>query len=497
MNASTAAPREPVSARVSRKFTAVSDVDGHSQCSLRAGVENGTVVPAEGSRDDSSSKAALTPRDRRLAAVVHAWDRLQHAIRRVGHRCQAAPGLGEDFPLHDSRRSVGRSAALLTPLIVALAMSGGCRPAEHAVPTLGWQVAATPSLRIGGSQTDPEQQLFQVAGAARLSHGGIVVANRGTGELRFYDGDGRFVRAVGRQGEGPGEFRGLSSLEVGAGDTVRAFDASLGRVSVFGPDDAFVRSVSVPTSTPLSALRRLDDGAWVGFMRAPFNGQTGDMPRDTAEFYRYGPDLRTADPVAAFPGRVWTTLRVGDDRGFRTIAFTPDVLFDVSGNCAYVMRSDEPGVRVLASDGHVVRTFRTPDTRRAVTNDVHSAWLDASLADVPEAARAPLRAALSSMARPDSMPIYSDMVVDVVGDVWLEHYTPPLGPGATWTVLAPDGGVLGTVELPVVLTVLEIGRDYVLGVAKSDVGEATVELHTLERPPAKTPAPAACSSGST
>src|SRR5690606_23746461 len=53
---------------------------------------------------------------------------------------------------------------------------------------------------------NPDYQLFQVASALRLSGGTIVVANRGSHQLKLYDSTGRFVRNMGRKGGGPGEF---------------------------------------------------------------------------------------------------------------------------------------------------------------------------------------------------------------------------------------------------------------------------------------------------
>jgi hypothetical protein len=57
----------------------------------------------------------------------------------------------------------------------------------------------------------------------------------------IYDERGRFVRVMGRLGEGPGEFRGVNTLHVGSGDTLHLFDFALRRYQVFSPSHEFVR----------------------------------------------------------------------------------------------------------------------------------------------------------------------------------------------------------------------------------------------------------------
>jgi hypothetical protein len=60
-----------------------------------------------------------------------------------------------------------------------------------------------------------------------------------------FDSTGRFIRAIGRQGEGPGEFSRIRSLAIGPGDTLFVRHGS--RVSVFSPSFRFVRITPLPT----------------------------------------------------------------------------------------------------------------------------------------------------------------------------------------------------------------------------------------------------------
>lgn len=63
-----------------------------------------------------------------------------------------------------------------------------------------------PSLSIGVEEGDEAYMLSDISGAARLSDGRIIIAQRSTQDIRYYDSTGTFLRTSGRQGRGPGEF---------------------------------------------------------------------------------------------------------------------------------------------------------------------------------------------------------------------------------------------------------------------------------------------------
>lgn len=50
-----------------------------------------------------------------------------------------------------------------------------------------------------------------------------------------------------------------------------------------------------------------------------------------------------------------------------------------------------------------------------------------------------------------------------------------------WVVLDPDGALVGSVEVPGDLEVLEIGDDYLLGVAIDALGVEYIRVHRLNR----------------
>ena len=64
----------------------VSDVDAHSQCRMRVGVQGGTVTAIGCDPTDPESKGQLTVRGKHMKEILYAPDRLKYPMKRVGAR---------------------------------------------------------------------------------------------------------------------------------------------------------------------------------------------------------------------------------------------------------------------------------------------------------------------------------------------------------------------------------------------------------------------------
>ena len=101
---------------------------------------------------------------------------------------------------------------------------------------------------------------------ARDSRGNYLIAHGdGGGHARqvwVFDPDGAFVQTLGREGDGPGEYRSIRRIDVLPGDTLELFDVRLRRRTTLSPDHTFLASQSYEAAGfPGSA--RLPDGRLV------------------------------------------------------------------------------------------------------------------------------------------------------------------------------------------------------------------------------------------
>ncbi|MCY4574374.1 MAG: hypothetical protein OXF01_16445, partial [Gemmatimonadetes bacterium] len=92
-------------------------------------------------------------------------------------------------------------------------------------------LADEPLVRIG-LLDGPDEYLFgSITGAVRLEDGSVVVADESIPEVRLFDAGGRHVWTSGRDGEGPGEYKGLWLLRGCLGATITAYDWQLDRIT--------------------------------------------------------------------------------------------------------------------------------------------------------------------------------------------------------------------------------------------------------------------------
>src|SRR5690606_29715399 len=85
---------------------------------------------------------------------------------------------------------------------------------------------------IGAADGDAAYVFGRIGDVAFGPDGSVYVLDSGNAVIRVYDSSGRHLRAFGRQGEGPGEFRFPIRMLV-ADSGVRVFDGPLKRVSYF------------------------------------------------------------------------------------------------------------------------------------------------------------------------------------------------------------------------------------------------------------------------
>jgi hypothetical protein len=73
----------------------------------------------------------------------------------------------------------------------------------------------------------------------------IYVVDAGSCRVLVFDFQGKFLRAVGRKGQGPGEFATPTGIGLTGDGGFAVADRDNNRIQLFGPDGKFVRSVAV------------------------------------------------------------------------------------------------------------------------------------------------------------------------------------------------------------------------------------------------------------
>ena len=128
---------------------------------------------------------------------------------------------------------------LLTLVLAVLAAApiGAQEVVESAAPRdPDLTIAEQPLVRIGMLDGPLEYIFGNVTGAVRLDDGSIVVVDEQSHNVRRYDANGRHLWTSGREGDGPGEYRGLRLLRNCPGAAITVFDWVQDRITDLDAD---------------------------------------------------------------------------------------------------------------------------------------------------------------------------------------------------------------------------------------------------------------------
>jgi hypothetical protein len=340
------------------------------------------------------------------------------------------------------------------------------------------------ALRIGTAAGDPEYQFGQIVALAVDDAGNIYVLDQQAQDVRVYDAAGKYVRTLGRPGNGPGELsRGVSAVLIGNGDTVYVADIMLQRMSRYAPDGSDAGTFPIPLDQGISArwemtghntfLQQVQSVPVPEGTDAPppinlilsrtTDGSLQDTimhlkASETVQISATGPRIRLFQPEA-----VWTLL--------------PDGRIATAINSTY-------RIEVHAADGTLERVIQRPVDRKPVGESDRQGFLKA-LREVWERNGVPPQAIpqlIAAVSFADYYPVFANLLSGPDGSLWVQHIQTAAEMTAaggdfnaqdvgspTWDVFDADGRLLGTVTFPDRFTPIRFHGNSVYGVWRDDM----------------------------
>ena len=368
---------------------------------------------------------------------------------------------------------------------VAILIAGSCeRGAADPPPLPVYHLSE--ELRIGARDA-PDYSLTEVQGLAVDSRGHIFVLQHQEQRIRQYDADGRFVREIGRRGQGPGEFTNPMFFGIQQ-DTVWVYDYGSSRIHFVAAGGGPTRSVPIPMLVEPGTLglrphHRLADGNLVGYVHATARvAATGP----TIPILLLDPRGESLDTLVRISrrNRVLVLRNAQNPSSNEIVANqpfsdTPIMVAAPDGRRIFVVerwaaRDEEAefAVTSIAPNGDTLWTRRypfharrTPETR--VDSLVHL-WVGVTVPRMwpnPRQAESGVRALLFL---PAFLPTITAAVATSNGGIWLRREDHVSGTKSRWTVLDSDGVPAFTVEAPQLLRLFHADNDHAWGVIQDE-----------------------------
>jgi hypothetical protein len=405
---------------------------------------------------------------------------------------------------------VALSASIAVPspaFCQAVRDSAGIQIVENRSPGLSaaraWRIDPAPVVTIGGkaADTDTLNELNLVMGITRLSDGRYAVGVQASHAVRFYDASGKFLGFAGRKGQGPGEFRQIMGVWPTRGDTLAVLD--LGEIEFFTGAGKFVtqgasRARGDRFVYPSSILT---DGSYLGAVyperrTPPSAGRT----RRSGPVVHVSRDGERMDTVGTYVSV--EEIFDGKQAWGSQVVFSGASLVEGDDKSFFISSPTKPEIEQFTIAGKQMRIVRLPDRSAKPTDEAiaaYRAYVNAMPGEdgrpMPPAMRARFAQSLERAIYADRLPHFGSMILDKAGNLWVQRYdyrsvfrtpgpvrTQTMNVASRWDVIDTNGRWLTTVDLPARFTPVEIGADYVAGLARDEDEIEQVRVYRLRKP---------------
>lgn len=305
--------------------------------------------------------------------------------------------------------------------------------------------------RYGGEEGSPgelvDPQSFVADDAGRL-----YVVDSKPSVVKVYDPDGSFLRTMGREGSGPGEFR--EGFIATRGDRVALHDPAQGRTSVYDTSGTFIKSAVTFCcywgEIAIDTAQRIVIPAFI-------TGRVGEQSTGSP-YARYRLDLTPIDTFWVpnkITQRLWTFTTRGPDGKERAqmsmlIPFTPRVQHSLHP-WGGVVRGISDAYRIVRSPGGTDSTWvaSRPWSGDPISEERREARLEEAVKAVTGSVgedRARQTARLEDI--PSTAPSFTRLAVDEDGNIWARQLLTSDSTQTTFDVMDARGAWLGTLRLP-------------------------------------------------
>ncbi|MCD4846818.1 MAG: 6-bladed beta-propeller [Candidatus Aegiribacteria sp.] len=162
------------------------------------------------------------------------------------------------------RYCMNTSAGILIVISIIMLIGCGADETTPELPDIEYKLVITDS--IGVEIGDDEYILGWPISPTHSPDGNIVFADRMKHAVFMYTPEGEFIRTIGREGEGPGEFHRPFRLKFYSDGSMLIEDWD--GISLFDSNYCFVNRMTWSLFTP-SLITALDDGGFIGEENTP------------------------------------------------------------------------------------------------------------------------------------------------------------------------------------------------------------------------------------
>lgn len=339
-------------------------------------------------------------------------------------------------------------------------LPGGLTVVDNKAPT-SWHDSSTWTLTLE-TTIQPKDgapgELASPTGVVRTADGRLIVTDMGVPSINLYDADGKFVRTIGRSGDGPGEYR--QPMTTLRGDTLVIQDGRLNRVSLIRFDGTEVRTFAIANPSFCCLAPTIDQRARLSVWAYGVGG-----PR-LRRYDLTGALLDTVPLPAPIAPPGWTISSGGGTATYR-IPFAPGNSHTLLHDGSILYGSTDRYTLTETTNGH---DSTLVFSREGVTPTAIPAALRDSMFHLIVDRNAALRAVANLNDVPNSYPLWAGAYEDSAHNLWVLRYGS--APDAEqFDIFSKDGIYLGPLTAPFAWPARIFFQDGRIAVIDNDAGD--------------------------
>ena len=358
------------------------------------------------------------------------------------------------------------------------------------VKTLSGSVWGKPAtviedLAIGVLEGADELMFGRILEMAADAEGGIYVFDMQVPALRYYDSTGQYVRTLGGNGSGPGEYRNqILGLGVRSDGRIVLRDPRNARLNIYQPDGSPLTHWPVASGLYTSQAMVLDTADHVYLkvlMESPQNGKPWKI--GLLHLNAQGEVMDTI-PEPQINGEPSIDSWLFSSKKVWTLSPQKDILVGVSSAYRFEIRKPDGSVVGVERKFEPVKLW--PEEHAA--HEARNAWVKKTQGQFISSEIPPV---------PHTKPAFRGMIAGERGRIWVHRYTaavrveedptkrrPDGPPPILWRepdvydVFESDGTYLGEVPIPLGTSIYVFRGDTLWGVRRGELDESyVVRLH--------------------
>lgn len=401
----------------------------------------------------------------------------------------------------------GRGPRTLLALFVSLLFS--CQPASVESEQDPLNADKIPEIllsqiaEIGGSDTRLDYVLNEIGSATFLSDGSVAVASRMDERISLFSQDGQFLRHIGGEGGGPGEFRSLREIVSLPDGRLLAWDIQLIRATFFWPSGEVERTVRFNLDG-LEQLRPIFVGATPNgqliFEDLPFTMARREDPerirRDTVRFILFSEDGGSWSTITSVPTPEFLFYNEGGSWGDEDLLFGRELVAAVVDGDLLIADTDSLALRFFSQAGTLESQISISRPPRPVNEEAVVAerarriqeaekrWEDRARNVVIRGGTDVVKLARERLSRVrvhSTLPAFADLVIAGKSGFLIREAPYPEEPVQRWFLFDKAMNPQGWFDLPVGQKVLAANDRRVLVLSKDELDRESVLIQQLER----------------